>query len=205
MKNPINYILSILLSLITLLLILSLFFYNNIFVNKVISKNKVYDKVYELIDNDIEEDFEVDKDLLELDLKRYINNGYYLNVNNKIKVNDELKYEEVYSKNLKIFNEYKVNKLKSFIYIITFIILIITGILFIKTKFKHSIDLIILMSGIIDIIIYGIIYLTNSFNIAEVIIANALLHILLFVGTLFTFLSIILLNEKRIKKIINCK
>jgi len=205
MKNPINYILIILLSLITLLLILSLFFYNNIFINKVISKNKVYDKVYELIDNDIEEDFELDKDLLELDLKRYINNGYYLNVNNKIKVNDELKYEEVYSKNLKIFNEYKVNKLKSFIYIITFIVLIITGILFIKTKFKHSIDLIILMSGIIDIIIYEIIYLTNSFNIAEVIIVNTLLHILLFIGSLFTFLSIFLLNEKRIKKLINCK
>ena len=204
MKKPINYILSILLSLITILLIISLFFYNNIFVNKVISKNKVYDKVYELIDNDIEEDFEVDKDLLELDLKRYINNGYYLNVNNKIKVNDELKYEEVYSKNLKLFNEYKVNKLKGFFYIITFIVLIITGILFIKTKFKHSIDLIILMSGIIDIIIYGIIYLTNNFNIAEVIIANALLHILLFVGSLFTFLSIFFLNEKRIKKLI-CK
>lgn len=205
MKNPINYILSIFLSLITILLIISLFFYNNIFINKVIKKNKVYESVYELIDNDIEEDFELDKDLLELDLKRYINNGYYLNVNNKIKVNDELKYEEIYSKNLKIFNEYKVNKLKGLIYIITFIVLIITGILFIKTKFKHSIDLIILMSGIIDIIIYGIIYLTNSFNIAEVIIANALLHILLFVGTLFTFLSSFLLNEKRIKKLINCK
>ena len=205
MKNPINYILSIFLSLITILLIISLFFYNNIFINKVIKKNKVYERVYELIDNDIEEDFELDKDLLELDLKRYINNGYYLNVNNKIKVNDELKYEEIYSKNLKIFNEYKVNKLKGLIYIITFIVLIITGILFIKTKFKHSIDLIILMSGIIDIIIYGIIYLTNSFNIAEVIIANALLHILLFVGTLFTFLSSFLLNEKRIKKLINCK
>ena len=204
MKNPINYILSIFLSLITILLIISLFFYNNIFINKVIKKNKVYESVYELIDNDIEEDFELDKDLLELDLKRYINNGYYLNVNNKIKVNDELKYEEIYSKNLKIFNEYKVNKLKGLIYIITFIVLIITG-LFIKTKFKHSIDLIILMSGIIDIIIYGIIYLTNSFNIAEVIIANALLHILLFVGTLFTFLSSFLLNEKRIKKLINCK
>ena len=205
MKNPINYILSIFLSLITILLIISLFFYNNIFINKVIKKNKVYESVYELIDNYIEEDFELDKDLLELDLKRYINNGYYLNVNNKIKVNDELKYEEIYSKNLKIFNEYKVNKLKGLIYIITFIVLIITGILFIKTKFKHSIDLIILMSGIIDIIIYGIIYLTNSFNIAEVIIANALLHILLFVGTLFTFLSSFLLNEKRIKKLINCK
>ena len=205
MKNPINYILSILLSLITLLLILSLFFYNNVFVNKVITKNKVYDKVYELIDNDIEEDFELDKDLLELDLKRYINNGYYLNVNNKIKVNDELKYEEIYSKNLKLFNKYKVNKLKGIIYTITFIVLIITGILFIKTKFKHSIDLIILMSGIIDIIIYGFIFLTNNFNNAEVIVVNILLHVLLFIGCLFTFVSILLLNEKRIKKILNCK
>ena len=205
MKKYINILLGILLSLVTILLIISLFFYNKNFINKVISKNKVSEIVYKEIDSNINEEFELDKDLLDLDIKRYINNGYYLNVNNKIKVNDELKYEDVYSSNIKLFNKYKVNSIKSIIYTLTYLVLIITGILFIKTKFKHKIDLILLISGILDIFIYGIIYLFNNFNNAEIIIANTLLHVLLFIGCLFVFVSIILLNEKRIKRVLHCK
>ena len=205
MKKYINIILGILLSLVTILLIISLFFYNKTFVNKVISKNNISDIVYKEIDSSIDEEFELDKDLLKLDIKRYIDNGYYLNVNNKIKVNNELKYEDVYSKNIKLFNKYKVYNLKSIIYTLTYIVLIITGILFIKTKFKHNLDIILLISGILDIILYGFIYLFNNFNNAESIIANTLLHVLLFIGCLFVCVSIILLNEKRIKKLFNCK
>jgi len=205
MKKHINIILGILLTLITILLIISLFFYNKTFINKVITKNNISDIVYKEIDSSIDEEFELDKDLLNLDIKRYIDNGYYLNVNNKIKVNDELKYEDIYSKNIKLFNKYKVNNIKSTVYFLTYLVLIITGILFIKTKFKHNIDLIILISGVVDIIIYGFIYLLNNFNNAEVIIANTLLHILLFIGCLFVCVSTLLLNEKRIRKLFNCK
>lgn len=205
MKKYINILLGILLSLVTVLLIISLFFYNKRFINKVITKNGISDIVYKEIDNSIDEEFELDKDLLKLDIKRYIDNGYYLNVNNKIKVNDELKYEDIYTKNIKLFNNYNVYNLKSIIYTLTYIFLIITGILFIKTKFKHKIDLIVLTSGIIDIITYGFIYLLNNFNSAEIIIANTLLHVLLFIGCLFVCVSIILLNEKKIKKILHCK
>lgn len=205
MKKYINIILGILLTLITILLIISLFFYNKTFINKVIIKNNISDIVYKEIDSSIYEEFELDKDLLNLDIKRYIDNGYYLNVNNKIKVNDELKYEDIYSKNIKLFNKYKVNNIKSTVYFLTYLVLIITGILFIKTKFKHNIDLILLISGVVDIIIYGFIYLLNNFNSAEVIIANTLLHILLFIGCLFVCVSILLLNEKRIRKLFNCK
>lgn len=205
MKKYINIILGILLTLITILLIISLFFYNKTFINKVITKNNISDIVYKEIDSSIDEEFELDKDLLNLDIKRYIDNGYYLNVNNKIKVNDELKYEDIYSKNIKLFNKYKVNNIKSTVYFLTYLVLIITGILFIKTKFKHNIDLILLISGVVDIIIYGFIYLLNNFNSAEVIIANTLLHILLFIGCLFVCVSILLLNEKRIRKLFNCK
>ena len=205
MKKYINIILGILLSLVTILLIISLFFYNKNFINKVITKNNISDIVYKQIDESIDEEFELDKDLLNLDIKRYINNGYYLNVNNKIKVNDELKYEDVYSKNIKLFDNLNVNKIKSIIYFLTYVVLIITGILFIKTKFKHNIDLILLISGVLDIITYGFIYLLNNFNNSEIIIANTLLHILLFIGCLFVCVSIILLNEKRIKKLLHCK
>ncbi len=205
MKKYINILLGILLSLVTVLLIISLFFYNKRFINKVITKNGISDIIYKEIDNSIDEEFELDKDLLKLDIKRYIDNGYYLNVNNKIKVNDELKYEDIYTKNIKLFNNYNVYNLKSIIYTLTYIFLIITGILFIKTKFKHKIDLIVLTSGIIDIITYGFIYLLNNFNSAEIIIANTLLHVLLFIGCLFVCVSIILLNEKKIKKILHCK
>lgn len=205
MKKGINYILSILLSLSTVLLILSLFLFNKRFISKVNIKNNLSDVVYKEIDASIEEDFELDKDLLELDIKRYIDNGYYLNTNNKIQVNGELKYEDIYLNRIKLFNKYNINRIKSTIYFLTFLILIITGIFFIKTKFKHKIEIIILLSGIIDILIYGIIYLFNNFTSSELIIVNVLLHILLFIGCLFIFASIILLNEKRIKKLLNCK
>lgn len=205
MKKGINYILSILLSLSTVLLILSLFLFNKRFISKVNIKNNLSDFVYKEIDASIEEDFELDKDLLELDIKRYIDNGYYLNTNNKIQVNGELKYEDIYLNSIKLFNKYNINRIKSTIYFLTFLILIITGIFFIKTKFNHKIEIIILLSGIIDILIYGIIYLFNNFTSSELIIVNVLLHILLFIGCLFIFASIILLNEKRIKKLLNCK
>ncbi len=205
MKKYINIILGILLSLVTILLIISLFFYNKTFINKVIIKNNISDIVYKEIDSSIDEEFELDKDLLRLDIKRYIDNGYYLNVNNKIKVNNELKYEDIYSKNIKLFNKYKVYNHKSIIYTLSYLFLIITGILFIKTKFKHNLDIILLISGVLDIILYGFIYLFNNFNNAESIIANTLLHVLLFIGCLFVCVSIILLNEKRIKKLFNCK
>ena len=205
MKKHINVILGILLSFVTVLLIISLFFYNKNFIYKVIVKNNISEVIYNNIDSSIDEEFELDKDLLKLDIKRYINNGYYLNVNNKIKVNNEFKYDDVYLKNIKLFDNLNVYKLKSIIYVLTYLFLIITGILFIKTKFIHKIEIILLISGILDIIIYGLVYLFNNFSNSEVIIANTLLHILLFIGCLFVCVSVIFLNEKRIKKVLHCK
>ena len=205
MKKHINVILGILLSFVTVLLIISLFFYNKNFIYKVIVKNNISEVIYNNIDSSIDEEFELDIDLLKLDIKRYINNGYYLNVNNKIKVNNEFKYDDVYLKNIKLFDNLNVYKLKSIIYVLTYLFLIITGILFIKTKFIHKIEIILLISGILDIIIYGLVYLFNNFSNSEVIIANTLLHILLFIGCLFVCVSVIFLNEKRIKKVLHCK
>lgn len=200
-----NLLLSILLSITTVFLIISLFLFNGRFIKKVLFKHNIVDVVYKNIDNEIDEEFSLDKDLLEIDIIRYIDNGYFLNVKGKIISNGENKYEDIYSKNIKIFNEYNIFRLKSVFYILTFIFIIVTGVLFILTKRKHNIDYILLISGIIDIIIYGVIFIFNNFNSSELIIVNTLLHILLAIGVLFLVSSLVLINEDKIRKIFNCK
>jgi hypothetical protein len=200
-----NLLLSILLSITTVFLIISLFLFNGRFIKKVLFKHNIVDVVYKNIDNEIDEEFSLDKDLLEIDIIRYIDNGYFLNVKGKIISNGENKYEDIYSKNIKLFNEYNIFKLKSVFYILTFIFIIVTGVLFILTKRKHNIDYILLISGIIDIIIYGVIFIFNNFNSSELIIVNTLLHILLAIGVLFLVSSLVLINEDKIRKIFNCK
>ena len=200
-----NLLLSILLSITTVFLIISLFLFNGRFIKKVLFKHNIVDVVYKNIDNEIDEEFSLDKDLLEIDIIRYIDNGYFLNVKGKIISNGENKYEDIYSKNIKLFNEYNIFKLKSVFYILTFIFIIVTGVLFILTKRKHNIDYILLISGIIDIIIYGVIFIFNNFNSGELIIVNTLLHILLAIGVLFLVSSLVLINEDKIRKIFNCK
>jgi hypothetical protein len=200
-----NLLLSILLSITTVFLIISLFLFNGRFIKKVLFKHNIVDVVYKNIDNEIDEEFSLDKDLLEIDIIRYIDNGYFLNVKGKIISNGENKYEDIYSKNIKLFNEYNIFKLKSVFYILTFIFIIFTGVLFILTKRKHNIDYILLISGIIDIIIYGVIFIFNNFNSSELIIVNTLLHILLAIGVLFLVSSLVLINEDKIRKVFNCK
>ena len=200
-----NLLLSVLLSITTVFLIISLFLFNDRFIKKVLFKHNIVDVVYKNIDNEIDEEFSLDKDLLEIDIIRYIDNGYFLNVKGKIISNGENKYEDIYSKNIKLFNEYNIFKLKSVFYILTFIFIIVTGVLFILTKRKHNIDFILLISGIIDIIIYGVIFIFNNFNSSELIIVNTLLHILLAIGVLFLVSSLVLINEDKIRKIFNCK
>jgi len=200
-----NLLLSILLSITTVFLIISLFLFNGRFIKKVLFKNNIVDVVYKNIDNEIDEEFSLDKDLLEIDIIRYIDNGYFLNVKGKIISNGDNKYEDIYSKNIKLFDEYNIFKLKSVFYILTFIFIIITGVLFILTKRKHNIDFILLISGIIDIIIYGVIFIFNNFSSSELIIVNTLLHILLAIGVLFLVSSLVLINEDKIRKTFNCK
>lgn len=200
-----NLLLSILLSITTVFLIISLFLFNGRFIKKVLFKHNIVDVVYKNIDNEIDEEFSLDKDLLEIDIIRYIDNGYFLNVKGKIISNGENKYEDIYSKNIKLFNEYNIFKLKSVFYILTFISIIVTGVLFILTKRKHNIDYILLISGIIDIITYGVIFIFNNFNSSELIIVNTLLHILLAIGVLFLVSSLVLINEDKIRKVFNCK
>ncbi len=200
-----NVLLSILLSITTVLLIISIFLFNGRFVKKVLFKNNIVDTIYNEIDKDIDEEIFIDKDLLEIDIIRYIDNGYFLNVKGKIIVNNENKYEDIYAKHIKLFNKYKISKYKGLIYILTFIFIIGTGVLFILTKNKHMIDYVLLISGVLDIIIYGVIFVFNKFSSSELIIVNTLLHILLAIGVLFLVSSLVLINEKRIKKLLNCK
>ena len=197
--------LGILLSITIISLITSLFLFNSRFIKKVMLKNNAVDTVYNEIDNALEEDFYLDKDLLEIDLIRYIDNGYFLNIKGKIIVNNENKYEDIYAKKVKLFNKYNLSKNKCYIYIITFVLIVITGLLFIKTNKIHKIDYILLSSGIFNILFYGIVFIFNNFSKSELIIVNTLLHILLFVGVLFLVASLFLLNEKNIKRILNCK
>ena len=77
--------------------------------------------------------------------------------------------------------------------------------MFFRTKKKHKIDYVLLISGIINLFIYGFLFIFNNLDGIKLIIFNNVLQVFLFFSCLEIFSSILLLNEKTINKILKCK
>lgn len=170
MKRISSYLYALLLSITVIFSLFSLTVLSKNFVLKVIDKNN-YIKV-------INESTGVSKKEIKKDLNKYITNKYQ-----KLNLKDK-----EYNKYINFMNIDK--NITYFIYLITILLIIITGNIFNKTKKKHDIKSILLISSIILIIVYGLIYIlfNSSFILNEIVYTFN--HYILFIAVLFLMISI---------------
>ncbi|HQC83682.1 MAG TPA: hypothetical protein PLB45_02255, partial [Bacilli bacterium] len=197
-------------SITIILALICLTIFNKHFV--IMSLNDDY---YEIVMNNIKNDmsiyninYELDINDVKKDTKKFIN-SYYTNKDfvNKmvfdegIIVNDEV--NDIYSRDIRfndIFRNYNISIIREILYLITITLIILVGNLFIHTKKKHDIKDILIISGVIIIIIYGILSMIMSIdNPAIYMIISKFMKYLLGVGILL--LDIVFINNiwKRIQ------
>ena len=88
--------------------------------------------------------------------------------------------------------------IKSIIYVVTIIFIIITGYLFNKTKNGHNIYTILLITSFILISFYGAIYITVDTNIIFNYLLNIYLHFILLIADIFFILGVVNKVKKRL-------
>ena len=127
-----------------------------------LDSNNYYREVQKSIRVDKNYKCEVDKDKLIKDIKTYVKKGFNID---KVKVDN--KCNDLYKEHISIdiFNKINMRTVYYGTFLITIVVVIIIGSLFIKTKGIHSLDIIILISFPLLIIISGVIYIFISTDI----------------------------------------
>lgn len=172
----INILEGILLAITIYLIIICITLVNSHFIIHVLDINNYYDIIYNNIKNDMSNydsnlTYNLDIKFIREDVKDYVKSYYSDNIYiNRIIVNDidiiPNEISDIYNNNIKFNKIIKNVRFKhDIIYLITIIMVILTGIIFIKTKYKHNIKFIMFISGIILIIMYGISYCLLNINI----------------------------------------
>lgn len=170
MKKISSYLYAFLLSITVVFSLFSLTVLSKNFVLKVIDKSNYI--------NVINESTGVSKKEIKKDLNKYITNKYQ-----KLNLKDK-----EYNKYINFMNIDK--NITYIIYLITILLIIVTGNIFNKTKKNHDIKSILLITSIMLIIIYGLIYIlfNGSFILNEIVYTFD--HYILFIAVLFLMISI---------------
>lgn len=170
MKKISSYLYAFLLSITVVFSLFSLTVLSKNFVLKVIDKSNYI--------NIINESTGVSKKEIKKDLNKYITNKYQ-----KLNLKDK-----EYNKYINFMNIDK--NITYIIYLITILLIIVTGNIFNKTKKKHDIKSILLITSIMLIIIYGLIYIlfNRTFILNEIVYTFD--HYILFIAVLFLMISI---------------
>lgn len=170
MKKISSYLYALLLSITVIFSLFSLTVLSKNFVLKVIDKSNYI--------NIINESTSVSKKDIKKDLNIYVTNKYQ-----KLNLKDK-----EYAKYINFMNIDK--NITYIIYLITILLIIVTGNIFNKTKKKHDIKSILLITSIMLIIIYGLIYIlfNSSFILNEIVYTFD--HYILFIAVLFLMISI---------------
>ncbi len=171
MKKISSYLYAFLLSITVVFSLFSLTVLSKNFVLKVIDKSNYI--------NIIDESTGVSKKEIKKDLNKYITNKYQ-----KLNLKDK-----EYNKYINFMNIDK--NITCIIYLITILLIIVTGNIFNKTKKKHDIKSILLITSIMLIIIYGLIYIlfNRTFILNEIVYTFD--HYILFIAVLFLMISIL--------------
>lgn len=170
MKKTYNFILAVIFSLTIIVSSFSLTVMSKRLQLKTIKKNEIINEMYD--------ETKVDKDIIKKDLQDYINSNY------KKTTYENKKYE-------KNINFFLVSNYKRIIYVITIILIVITGCLFNKTKKKHNLYSIVFITSLILVVFYGVTYITININIVFNYLLNIYLHFILIVADLFFILGVV--------------
>lgn len=177
-KLFINMSLSILLFLSIISSLASITLLNDDYIKWVFNKNDIYSDISSSItasytENDKIKDYDTDQ--VKRDIDTYISNRYV--------ESNSIKDKELYYNHIYFMGNNDIKKYSYIIYAITLILIILTGNIFLHTKKKHNLDMIMLISSLMVILSSGYVYVFISFNnnIIDTVINNAN-HILLAVG-----------------------
>ena len=199
MKN--NILIIILFSITAFLSMVCLTLFNTNFVLHKMEEFEYYDIQYNSLTNYLKSnsiEFKINKSDLKNDIEEYVKSRYSkYYIHNKIEAStntDNIYLDYVKFNN--ILEKYNANLIIYISFIVTILLVILTGSIFIRTKKKHNINLILSISSIILIVIYGIIYLLfNTNNEFFNYIVNESLHYLL--GLSVILLDLVFLNKIR--------
>lgn len=164
-KFLINSGLSVLFTLAIVSSLLCLTVLNDNFVIKVLKNNEYYSEVYKDINVRLKSDkisCNIDKKSIENDINKYVKSYYRID---KVKINNDCK--DIYKEYIRVssIDKYNMKKVYYITFIITIILVIIVGSIFIRTGNVHNLDNIVMMSSILMILIYGGIYIFVDTNI----------------------------------------
>ena len=186
MKIVLNIFESLLLSFAILLVVLCMTILNKRYVKFILDRTNYYQTVVDKINHDIEYNHYIDKNKVKNDINNYIDN-YYMDkeYTNKIEPNINNDLTDYYNKQIKFIGPFKNFRIKKdVIDICTMLIIAIIGLLFMKTKFIHNIDLIFVLSGIIGICISFLLYM-NTYEGALANLLKGMYYIYLGINILF--------------------
>lgn len=206
-KVLVNSCLSILFSLVIVLSIGCLTLLNDNFIIHVLKNNDVYESIYKDMDEYIMfnyEDCTLDKNILYKDIDRYIKSYYNISkIKGSITCVEEKDLSNVYKKIISIKGLDKINHRLIYYgtFIVTIILVIIIGSIFIKFKKNHNIFDIFIYSFPILITAYGCLYIFIDFNIEILnMIYYAALHYLLGTSIILFEIGVFKKIKTRLKK-----
>ena len=164
-KFLINSGLSVLFTLVIVSSLLCLTVLNDNFVIKVLKNNEYYSDVYKDINVRLKSDkisCNIDKKSIENDINKYFKSYYRID---KVKINNDCK--DIYKEYIRVssIDKYNMKKVYYITFIITIILVVIVGSIFIRTGNVHNLDNIVMMSSLLMILIYGGIYIFVDTNI----------------------------------------
>lgn len=199
MKN--NILIIILFSITAFLSMVCLTLFNTNFVLHKMEEFDYYDIQYNSLTNYLKSnsiEFKINKSDLKNDIEEYVKSRYSkYYIHNKIEAStntDNIYLDYVKFNN--ILEKYNANLIIYISFIVTILLVILTGSIFIRTKKKHNLNFIFLISSLILIVIYGIVYLLFSTNNEFFnYIVNESLHYLL--GLSVILLDLVFLNKIR--------
>lgn len=199
MKN--NIVLTFLFTISCFFSIMCLTLFNTNFVLKKMEKFDYYEKQYISLTNYLNSnsiEYKLKKSDFKYDIEKYVKSRYSkYYIHNKIEssTNTDNIYLD-YVKFNNILEKYNANLIIYISFMMTILLVIVTGNIFIRTKGKHNLDLIFIYSSITLILIYGGLYLLFSTNNEFLgFLVNESLHYLLGI-------SVIMLDIVFIKKYI---
>ena len=181
MNKVLNILLTIILTITIFVICVSMTILNNRFVKLELTIHNYYEVIKNNIDKQVEVDHSVDIKDIKNDVNNYIN-GYYEDrtYESKIYTENNIDLSSVYNENIRFIKPMNNIKLYHDLFdIATILFITLTGYVFVKTKGKHNLNLILILSGIIGIIVAGVIYTLNGYSNFMQILVNDLYYVYL--------------------------
>lgn len=198
----VNILLSLLFAITFIVTTFCLTVLNKNFVIHYMNREKYYEEVYEDIVEEFDKtglSYELTKDKVKEDIRKYVRSRYrndYFHFSNQELRSDYNKYIKFNG----FFGENDVCSMIYLLYLLDLVLIIITGVIFLKTKSYHNLNDILIGNFIISILLFGGLTLfLNCHNEIINIVLNAFEHYYLAIAIILFEIAIMSKLKPRLK------